>query len=912
MATGLLERDREIDQMIGAFARVADGEGVLASVSGRPGTGKTSLLNHLTHLSRRSGLRVITLRCEHESRTRPFALLQAFADRDLPRGRAQLLQPLRDGRLITDDQAAEGLYRALSAFADDTPLFIGIDDIHWIDAASLETFLDLRTRMSDLGVFLCVAARSMEPDATPGYRALIENSEPRVLVRELSPEASEAIVSTRFPSCSPVFVQECYRATAGNPFLLVSLLDAIEREGLSPTPDVIPKAAPSDVDRLVTDRIRSLPPDVQAVAKAIAVLGSASDLELVAALAEVTVSEAEMAGGELTARGLLSSIEPTFSHDIVRMALLRVMPEPERASYFRKAAHLTSEGGWDATQVGGLLIQLPGEINASDRRLLTSAAAAALSKGSAAIARRFMERVLSTDQPASSEALLVAGRAFAPTDPETAASYLQQALASEEKLETKVELLSSVGDVFSSLGRHAEAVSAFRQAETIVAPIDARWARKFKARAVTSETLIGGASEEDRAELVRLTEDDSFPLTAEDQNFLLLVAMSYAYFEGRERERAVEIAKRVWDAGRLLESFPPGVETPYFLTGVLYVAGELQMELDVTDALLERDRREASVMTFAATSYVRSCPLYDMGRVEEAESYARSAVETRGWGQYILVAKGFLGLALVEMDDLAGAEAALQHKPPDLEGRMDGSGLLVGLGKLRLEQGRYADAADTLDNAQEAFHAAGFATSDVLPLPHYHFEALWKAGRKEEAKSVHADFRTRAERWGTPRALARELRMRSYLEPEDRSALLNEALRVGREGEAELDNLWIAFELAQEHAQQGNTVLARDLLYPVATSAQQLGCRLLARKAFASLASAGGRPRRIEMTGIQSLTPTEKRVARLVADGLSNTEVAETLFVSVKTVKTHLTAIFRKLEVGSRVALIHRLRDEDL
>ena len=276
-----------------------------------------------------------------------------------------------------------------------------------------------------------------------------------------------------------------------------------------------------------------------------------------------------------------------------------------------------------------------------------------------------------------------------------------------------------------------------------------------------------------------------------------------------------------------------------------------------------------------------------------------------------MVAKGFLALSLVEMDELDEAERALAHHPSDLEGRMDGSGLLMGLGKLRLEQGRYDEAADALDQAEEALLAAGFTTADVLPLSHIHFDALWKAGRKEQAVALHDEFKGRAERWATPRALARELRMRSVLEPDNSIELLEEALRTGRKGEAELDNMWLQFELAERYATVGEVEGARDLLHQVATSAQQLGCRLLARKAFASLAAVGGRPRRIETTGVGALTPTEKRVARLVAEGRSNPEVAESLFVSVKTVKSHLTNIFKKLGVQNRVDLVHRLNDED-
>ena len=89
------------------------------------------------------------------------------------------------------------------------------------------------------------------------------------------------------------------------------------------------------------------------------------------------------------------------------------------------------------------------------------------------------------------------------------------------------------------------------------------------------------------------------------------------------------------------------------------------------------------------------------------------------------------------------------------------------------------------------------------------------------------------------------------------------------------------------------------------------GCQAATRSAGAydeELAASGGRPRKIPLTGLDSLTPSERRVAQLAAEDLSNKEIAQSLFVTVKTVEVHVTHVYRKLDIGSRRQLATALR----
>jgi DNA-binding CsgD family transcriptional regulator len=261
-------------------------------------------------------------------------------------------------------------------------------------------------------------------------------------------------------------------------------------------------------------------------------------------------------------------------------------------------------------------------------------------------------------------------------------------------------------------------------------------------------------------------------------------------------------------------------------------------------------------------------------------------------------------LGLVELDDFEGAAAVLQVNPMDSIPDLNASVITIARGRLEYERGHFAQAAQLLDAGQEQLDAAGFAAPDILPFPQVHFDALWRSGRKEDAGAFRDAYEVKAKRWGAPRVLARVLRMRSILEPEARLEALEEAVRIIRTSECRLETMWLEMELGEVYANVGRKADARELLHRVAGTAETLGCRLLTRKAFAALVAAGGRPRRLSTSGLAALTPTEKQIAALAAEGRSNAEIAESLFVSVRTIKSHLTSVFRKLQIDRRVDLL--------
>ncbi|HWU22848.1 MAG TPA: helix-turn-helix transcriptional regulator, partial [Nocardioides sp.] len=110
----------------------------------------------------------------------------------------------------------------------------------------------------------------------------------------------------------------------------------------------------------------------------------------------------------------------------------------------------------------------------------------------------------------------------------------------------------------------------------------------------------------------------------------------------------------------------------------------------------------------------------------------------------------------------------------------------------------------------------------------------------------------------------------------------------------------MAADLGALLRRSGRTAEARELLRIALQDATTCGMEPLAQRVHEELLAAGGRPRRVEVTGPAALTASERRVARLAASGLTNTVIAQTLFVSRKTVEKHLANVYAKLGVGSR------------
>jgi DNA-binding CsgD family transcriptional regulator len=186
-------------------------------------------------------------------------------------------------------------------------------------------------------------------------------------------------------------------------------------------------------------------------------------------------------------------------------------------------------------------------------------------------------------------------------------------------------------------------------------------------------------------------------------------------------------------------------------------------------------------------------------------------------------------------------------------------------------------------------------------------------GERDPAERLAAEELELARAFGAPRALGVAMRAAGVVAGGDRGeALLREAIGTLERADARLDRARTLAELGALLRRRNRRTEARELLREALDAAYRAGARPLAEQAETDLRATGARPRKVVVSGVDSLTASERRIAELASQGLTNREIAQTLFVTARTVEGHLTSIFRKLQLNSRKELAAALAGDTL
>ena len=183
--------------------------------------------------------------------------------------------------------------------------------------------------------------------------------------------------------------------------------------------------------------------------------------------------------------------------------------------------------------------------------------------------------------------------------------------------------------------------------------------------------------------------------------------------------------------------------------------------------------------------------------------------------------------------------------------------------------------------------------------------AYAQAGESDLAVSLADEHLDRMREWGALPAHARALLTRAMVDgdPDHALALMGDAVELFARCESPLERARVRVELGSLLRRAGQRKAAREQLTLGADQAHHCGAVAVARRARSELLRIGARPRRAAFSGVDSLTAGERRVAELAADGLTNRQIGNALTVSVKTVSSQLTAVYRKLDIHSRGTL---------
>jgi DNA-binding NarL/FixJ family response regulator len=929
-ADELIEREDEVALIRAALTRASDGAGSVVVVEGPAGIGKTRLLRAIAAdnvlVLRASGgelERDFAYGVVHQLFDRALAGLGPAARRAAFAGAGGLAAPLLGFAGEADSTehlpapldptfgVVHGLYWLVANLAADRQLLIEVDDAHWADAPSLRFLVYLARRLDGVPALILVAAREGEaggPRAVLEGLAALEQTQV-VRPRELSVRGAAEMLGAVFgSSVAREFAAACHAVTRGNPYLLRELAATLRADGVEPTESAaahVGELGPSAIARSVLLRLGRLPQGATALARALAVLGGEADVAHATALAELDEPAAIAAIEALTAAQILDPERSLrFVHPIVRTSIYEDLAPAERSMAHGRAARVLMRAGADPDRVAPQLLACAPAGDAEAVEVLRRAAASALSKGSAEVAVRYLARAVTEPPPAAERGDVLAelGAAEQRAGSQDAIAHLNAAIQLTRDPATRAERRLVLARALFAAGDEDAAVSALDAGIAEAAPVDRELALRLEAELSSFGLLDASIA---RLASDRLERFEEVRGVTPAERVLLSALATRAWAQCRPSAEAAELGRRSLGAGRLLAEQTADAPAVYQAIFALLLADELEEAEAALDEALAEARARGLVFGFAAASSLRAMLAARRGDMPTAEGEARAATDaTMLHGFVTPLSIAFLVEALIARGELDEADAALSDGgfAGDLPETAPFLSLLFRRGMLRLAQGRDGEGLADLTAVGEREERLGMA-SPVTSRRCVQGLLHAAAGRHDEAARLVTQHLELARRWGTASAIGVGLRAHGLIAADGGVELLREAVETLERSPARLELAQALVDLGAARRRAGLRTDARPPLRRGLDLARDCGATVLAERAHEELVTAGSRPRRRAFSGVEALTAAERRVAGLAADGMANREIAQALFVTVRTVENHLARVYSKLGVHSRAEL---------
>ena len=937
----ILGREFELARIDELIDRARAGSGSVAVVEGPAGIGKTALLAQAARQADRSGFSVLQGGAARLERDYAFGVVrQLFAralgsrseSSDLFVGAARLarmplgLSGAPDGPADSagDPSAAmHGLFWLTANLAERAPVLIAVDDAQWADAMSLRFALYLARRIVDLPVALLIATRPSTDQA--GNELMIELSAlPAATQLRLGPlteaDVGRLIEQNRLLDADEQFVSACYRATGGNPFLLGELLGGLVAEGASGSAGDaagVESFAPEGIVRWVLARLAGLGEDAQRMASAFAVLGAGS-LTDAATLATVEPSAAAAAVDELVGAHILTPGRGyEFVHPILQAAVYDGLGQASRAEAHARAARLTSASGGPLQRVAAHLVasEPAGDDWVVD--VLRDAARESGASGAPGSAVGYLERALAESQPSESraEVLREIGEAQLQAGLGGATERLQQALELATDPGHQARILLTLGRALFSTGEYLRAREALRRGLAhLPSGEDLSLELSGWSIAVARDNPRLPAVTQER--LDSLLEGEAPGRTRHERLLLVHVAYEAVRSGMRPSEQVARFASRALADGALLNDGASEIMGPY--GGACYAllyAGEIVAAIGALEPAIELSQARGSRVAFGRLSRLRGIAHYLRGDLAAALADLESARTTHsdGYEHGLPETLAFLAICSLERDDRAGAAALLELPGPSdrWQAQPFFVSYLFAVARVRASEGALDEGLELLLGCERVVEETNSLNPAVNPP--WRSEAALLAGRldqRERGLELAAEEVELARAFGAPHPLGVALRAEGLLtkgsDGFDRLA----------EAEILLDRAGTSVELARTLTEHGASLRragqrreARELLRRGLDVATRCGALAISRRAREELVAAGAKPRRERISGVESLTASELRVAQLAAQGLTNRQIAQDLFITMRTVSAHLGHAYAKLDIGDRAELAAALAE---
>lgn len=930
----LFEREKELAAIRGVLARAADGGGGLVLIDGPAGIGKTALLETARALATGDGFEVLTARGAELEHDFAFGLVRQLFEPVLVRlsrserdevlsGSAALAARalgLADADVGDASLAAglHGLYWLVANLAERRSLLLVVDDAHWGDAPSLRWLCYLARRLEGMSLAVLVATR---PGAGEPVAALLDELRREAITRAVEPaplsvDGVRGLVEDVFGlSAAHEFVSACHLQSAGNPLLVRELATALTGD------DELPDAAaaaqvralpPQQALRAVLIRLGRLPAAASALARAVAVLEIDVQLRDAAVLAGLDEPAAERAADSLLTAGVLVA-DPLFRfvHPLLRAAVYEDIPAARRARDHARAAVMlrADPSGGDRVTAHLLVCPPTGEAWVIDH--LRAAASAALGRGAAETAAVLLERCLAERPAPQARAQIVrelgnAKRQFAPRE------AIEHLFEAHQGASDPADRIAVARELAVALALSARLEDAYDLLERTLGEVDS--GDRELALTVEAELLNVGLAGTGLATRVNERISRIPPLSGDTSGERLVLAgiARHHNLTAEPASQTADIVERALAGGQLLLDQAPDSGMYVVALLALMPAGRLETIREMVELATADARRRGSPLGLAQASTTGAFGLFFGGDLLAAEAAAQTGLELSrqtGFLPTIATSARVLIEVAVERGELDQADRLLHDTNlagplPDMF--MFFNYLLYARGVLRLAQGRAAEGiVDLLDLGSRERSTDQFGPSPwravVAP-------ALAADGDHDEAQRLVDDELTLARQRGSATQLTVALRAMAQLAGGTEAiGHLQEAAAISGGSPFRLYHAYALTDLGAALRRANQRAEAREHLGRGLDLAHRCGATVLAERARQELLATGARPRKLLLTGVESLTASERRVAELAAEGMTNKQIAQALFVTHKTVATHLAHTYSKLDIGSRGEIAAKL-----
>jgi DNA-binding CsgD family transcriptional regulator len=816
--------------------------------------------------------------------------------------------------------ALHGLYWLCANLAAQRPLALVVDDAHWADGASLRFLAFLLPRLEELHAAVLLGARPAEAGESRELLAVLtmDPATEVITVGPLTPVGVAALLTIALGlEPEPEFAAACWEATGGTPFLVRTLVEALRDEQIAPVKSSVARVqdvATATLSRWAMLRLVRLGPDAARLARAVAVLERA-EFDQAAQLAGLAPPDAARAADLLVEADVLVEAPLCFAHPLLRAAVYRDMAAADRVEAHGRSARLLAAAHANPARVAEHLLATVPTGDGWTVEKLRAAAWEATTRGAPDSAVVFLRRALLEVPPlgaGAADLLLELGLAEFSAGQPGWQDELAEAVESAGDDSTRIATALLFANALRWHERDAEAIEVCDRVAARLNGDDAEGRLTLEAMAVACG--VGDAataplvSDRATALLVWATEG-SVPRQC------VAAAAYVGALANQPADQVADLALRAITAGT--RPLPEPGDPPWLPGGAfrhpsavvtLLWAERYDEAQALADAAVAEAQASANGMVLPAVLAQRAWLAFRRGDLTAAEADARALLDTPGPSAPPLLRNRAITVlvdVLVERGELDEAERTLDPLAVDRPGTSQTPVILRhARGRLRFAQQRFAEALSD-------FRVAGeIATGGLAVSPCYlswRSEAALAAlacGEPETARRLSDEELELARAFAAPRTLGVALRAVGLVTGGNSGeALLREAIKVLAGPDTRLEYARTLADLGALLRRSNRRVEARQLLRQAVDTAHHLGAEALAQRAETELRATGARPRRVLLTGLEALTASERRIAELAAQGLTNREIAQTLFITARTVEGHLTHVFYKLDVKARTEL---------